>query len=63
MTFNTPGPLTIHGRLDWLRVLGDISVWFKSWSIVMSEEANNLIELTADIVSAYVQKNPVPVAR
>ena len=28
----------------------------------MSEEANNLIELTADIVSAYVQKNPVPVS-
>ncbi|MBZ9763366.1 MucR family transcriptional regulator [Mesorhizobium sp. CA8] len=29
----------------------------------MSEEAaNNLIELTADIVSAYVQKNAVPVS-
>ncbi|RWD93461.1 MucR family transcriptional regulator, partial [Mesorhizobium sp.] len=24
------------------------------------ESGNNLIELTADIVSAYVQKNPVP---
>jgi predicted transcriptional regulator len=28
----------------------------------MSEDANNLIELTADIVSAYVQKNAVPVS-
>ncbi|RWM12406.1 MAG: transcriptional regulator [Mesorhizobium sp.] len=28
----------------------------------MPEEANNLIELTADIVSAYVQKNAVPVS-
>lgn len=28
----------------------------------MSEEANSLIELTADIVSAYVQKNAVPVS-
>ncbi|TIP54259.1 MAG: transcriptional regulator, partial [Mesorhizobium sp.] len=28
----------------------------------MSEVANNLIELTADIVAAYVQKNAVPVA-
>ncbi|AZO34808.1 MAG: transcriptional regulator [Mesorhizobium sp.] len=28
----------------------------------MSEEANNLIELTADIVSAYVQKNAIPVS-
>lgn len=28
----------------------------------MSEGANNLIELTADIVSAYVQKNAVPVS-
>ncbi|MBM2716195.1 MucR family transcriptional regulator [Mesorhizobium caraganae] len=28
----------------------------------MSEEASNLIELTADIVSAYVQKNAVPVS-
>ncbi|TGT71775.1 MULTISPECIES: MucR family transcriptional regulator [unclassified Mesorhizobium] len=28
----------------------------------MSEETNNLIELTADIVSAYVQKNAVPVS-
>ncbi|MDX8477910.1 MucR family transcriptional regulator [Mesorhizobium sp. VK24D] len=28
----------------------------------MSDETINLIELTADIVSAYVSKNPVPVA-
>lgn len=28
----------------------------------MSEEVNNLIELTADIVSAYVQRNAVPVS-
>ncbi|OHV86657.1 MucR family transcriptional regulator [Mesorhizobium sp. ORS 3428] len=28
----------------------------------MSEDANNFIELTADIVSAYVQKNAVPVS-
>ena len=28
----------------------------------MAEEVNNLIELTADIVSAYVQKNAVPVS-
>ncbi|MDX8512104.1 MucR family transcriptional regulator [Mesorhizobium captivum] len=28
----------------------------------MSEEANNFIELTADIVSAYVQKNAIPVS-
>ncbi|RUW76610.1 MucR family transcriptional regulator [Mesorhizobium sp. M4B.F.Ca.ET.049.02.1.2] len=28
----------------------------------MSDETINLIELTADIVSAYVSKNPIPVA-
>ncbi|RVD55065.1 transcriptional regulator, partial [Mesorhizobium sp. M8A.F.Ca.ET.023.02.2.1] len=28
----------------------------------MADESSNLIELTADIVSAYVSNNPVPVA-
>ncbi|TPI78003.1 MucR family transcriptional regulator [Mesorhizobium sp. B2-8-9] len=37
-------------------------VGFKRGAWRLPEETNNLVELTADIVSAYVQKNAVPVS-
>ncbi|MET3524531.1 MucR family transcriptional regulator [Mesorhizobium abyssinicae] len=52
------GALVLIAPLREVRKAGSTS----AGEFVLSDETINLIELTADIVSAYVSKNPVPVA-